>query len=231
MKHLRSLKLKKNRLLASEFIIEGEKIISEALGNHKNHVRYIVVSKKDFYLDKDIPHYFCDEKKMNQISNFKTSSKALALVSSAFTNDLILSNKRLILDDIQDPGNLGTIIRSCDWYGVNHIVCSENTVECFNPKVIQASMGSIFRIPVIYCDLHKYIMDNALQYVVTSLSNSSIPLKDLHKFDAIVIGNEGNGVSKKIMDLISEKISLPKKGKAESLNASIAAGILMSHWT
>jgi len=138
-----------------------------------------------------------------------------------------------VLDGIQDPGNLGTIIRTCDWFGIDHIVCSNDTVEHHNPKVIQATMGSIFRVQVSYVDLQDFIKLSKANIVGTEMAAPSLfdSMQILKEATGIVIGNEGKGISEEVRDLIPNHISIPKNGNSESLNAAVSAGIIMSHWT
>ena len=135
-----------------------------------------------------------------------------------------------MLDTIQDPGNLGSIVRTADWFGVTSIICSTDTVDVFNPKVVQSTMGSIARVEVHYEELGRFIEENDLPPIyVTALKGKSIwqmqPLKEA----IILVGNESKGVSEELMKRAQEYITIPKKGKAESLNAAIATGIILSH--
>ncbi|MFA6946048.1 MAG: RNA methyltransferase [Pedobacter sp.] len=134
----------------------------------------------------------------------------------------------IALDGIQDPGNLGTIIRTADWFGLNTIICSNDTAEAYNPKVVQASMGSLARMNVIYTDLGDFLKETELPVFGALLNGKSIYETDFGREGIILLGNEGNGISHKLMDMISYPVTIPRFGKAESLNVAISASIFCS---
>lgn len=135
-----------------------------------------------------------------------------------------------MLDDLQDPGNMGTMIRIADWFAIEDIICSENSVDCYNPKVVQASMGSLARVNVFYTDLLPFIKKNEkINLYATSLSGTSIFNLSTIKEGIILIGNESKGVHEDLLSLSSHQITIPRYGHAESLNAAVAAGIILSH--
>ena len=242
VKHIRKLKEKKYRDLSQEYIIEGIKLIREAIKENAR-IKQIIVC--DNCLDtevipKDIMYevakYECiyvTEKVFISISDVSTPQGILAVVkrnkedkSIDYKQDIIV-----VLDDIQDPGNLGTILRTVDSVGLNQIIVSKGTADCYNTKVIRSTMGAIFRVNIIECeDLEKTlkeIQENDFKVVVTSLQTK----KSLYDIEfnkkAIVIGNEANGVEKKIQNMADEKIKIPMLGKTESLNASVATGVVL----
>lgn len=176
---------------------------------------------------KNIPYCIVNNTELSQLSDLKTSNKVLALVHHPrFTNyDEKLT---LVLDNIQDPGNLGTIIRLADWFGVSNLVCSPNTVDVFNPKVVQATMGSIFRIPVVYKDLAVYLKESTRPIYGAVLGGKNVYLTPLNKEAILVLGNEGKGISASLLPLFSQQLEIPRFGMAESLNVSMAASILLS---
>jgi TrmH family RNA methyltransferase len=135
----------------------------------------------------------------------------------------------LVLDGIQDPGNLGTIIRTADWFGVNNIICSPVCADMYNPKVVQSTMGSIARVNIFYTDLTAWLQkNNTVKKYAAALHGENINnLKDI-KEAILIIGSEGKGISEAVMNLVDEKITIPKIGEAESLNAAVAAGIILS---
>jgi TrmH family RNA methyltransferase len=138
----------------------------------------------------------------------------------------------LVLDGIQDPGNLGTIIRTADWFGVRHIICGVGTADCYNPKVIQSTMGSIFRVSLFYEDLNSFLARNrGITIAATSLDGE--PLRPSEKWESLflVIGNESQGVQKEILDMADRKILIPRTGHGESLNAAVATGIVLYELT
>ena len=242
IKHIRKLKEKKYRDLNQEYVIEGIKLIKEAI-EEKAEIKQIIVCDNCLSADvipKDIMYevakYECvyvTEKIFSSISDVNTPQGILAVVQKKgreaqidYTQDIIV-----VLDDIQDPGNLGTILRTVDSVGLNQIIVSKGTADCYNPKVIRSTMGAIFRVNIVESeDLEKTlkeIQDNNFKVIVTSLQTK----KSLYDIEfnkkAIVIGNEANGVEKKIQNLADEKIKIPMLGKTESLNASVATGVVL----
>ena len=139
----------------------------------------------------------------------------------------------LALDGIQDPGNLGTIIRIADWFGVHHIVCSHDTAELYNPKVVQSTMGSIARVGVVYKNLAEWLpaVKNEVRTYATALDGMDVTSDKKIKEGVIIIGNESKGVSPRLLEMANVKLTIKRKGKAESLNAAVAAGIMLSHLT
>jgi RNA methyltransferase, TrmH family len=229
IKFLRSLRLKKNREQEQCFLIEGEKMVLEAIQVCPGNVREVYVLK-----DANIALNFNRSFEINsteseQISGFKTPNKCLALVSYP-TIEPRNDDFTLVLDQIQDPGNLGTIIRLADWYGLSKIICSTDTVDCFNPKVIQASMGSIFRIKILYTDLSTWLNSTELPIYGALLEGENVYQTVLPSKAILVVGNEGSGISKPVQELITTKITIPRLGAAESLNVSIATSILLSEF-
>ncbi len=142
--------------------------------------------------------------------------------------DTLQGEFSLVLDGIQDPGNLGTIIRTADWFGVNHIICSEDTVEAYNPKVVQATMGSLARVKVYYTDLEALLPTLNLPVYGAMLDGENIYTADFGSKGLILMGNEGNGIRPNIQSLITRAITIPRVGEAESLNVSIATALFCS---
>ena len=136
----------------------------------------------------------------------------------------------MALDDVRDPGNMGTIIRLCDWFGVRQLVCSENTVDCFNPKVLQATMGSITRVNIVYTDLLQFIKSSELSVYGTFMDGENVHVTKMPEKGILVMGNEANGISKEIADLVNHKITIPQFGgqKTESLNVATATAIFLN---
>ncbi len=170
---------------------------------------------------------------LKKISNLKTPNKVLGLFKIPDEN-LIEDNGLIIaLDAINDPGNLGTIIRLCDWYGVNQLICSKATVDCYNQKVVQASMGSLTRISIKYVDLETYLHETSLPTFIADMDGDNVYKTDLPKEGILVMGNEANGVSDEIKNLVENKISIPRFGviqETESLNVATATAILLSEF-
>lgn len=242
IKHIKKLKDKKYRDMNKEFVIEGIKLIREAI-EEKAEIKQIIIC--DNCLDSDIipkelmyeiAKYECvyvTESIFKVISDVNTPQGILAIIGRNageaqidYTQDIIVA-----LDDIQDPGNLGTILRTVDSIGLNQILVSKGTADSYNPKVVRSTMGAIFRIKIIECEnlenTLKEVKKHKFKLVVTSLQTEK-SLYDIN-FDKklIVIGNEANGVEQKIQDLADEKIKIPMLGKTESLNASVATGIVL----
>lgn len=168
------------------------------------------------------------EAELGKISSLNTPQEVIALVEIPGRGELqlpFLSGFTLILDGIQDPGNLGTIIRTADWFGISTIICSEDTVDVYNPKVVQASMGSLSRINVWYTDLLLLLPQIKQPVFGAVLNGENIYQTDFGTAGFILLGNEGNGIRPEIQQLIGRKITIPQSGKAESLNVAIAAAV------
>ncbi len=222
IKLIRSLRLKKNRDAEQLFIVEGEKIIDELIANSPDTIKFICTTKASFSFDRS---YQTDARGLKEISQLMTPGEVLAIVrflpSYNLESDLVL-----VLDGIQDPGNLGTIIRTADWFGISKIVCSHDTVDCYNPKVVQATMGSLFRMSIEYTDLSAYLSKTDLPIYGALLDGVDMYAAPLEKKSVLVIGNEGKGISDEVKPWVTMPIFIPKYGQAESLNAAVAAGIL-----
>ena len=242
IKHIKKLKDKKYRDENNEYIIEGAKLIEEAVSEGAIIKKIIVCedTTNTYELSTNItleiakyPCVYVTEKIFSQITQVTNPQGIMAIVEKKseqseidFTQDIIV-----ILDDIQDPGNLGTILRTMDSIGLNQVIVSNETADAYNPKVVRSTMGAIFRINIIKSDnlieTIKKIKKHHFKLVVTSLQTE----KSLYDMDfnkkIIVIGNEANGVSKEIQNMADEKIKIPMLGKTESLNASVATGIVL----
>ena len=242
IKHIKKLKDKKYRDESNEYIIEGIKLIEEAVKEQAKIKKIIVCENttKTYEIPTsvkiEIAKYECiyvTEKIFNSITQVTNPQGLMAIIEKTpetqeidFTQDLIV-----ILDDVQDPGNLGTILRTIDSVGLNQVIVSRDSADAFNPKVVRSTMGAIFRVKIIetenLIETIKVIKKHHFKLVVTSLqTEKSIYDIDFNK-KMIVIGNESNGVSKEIQDMAYEKVKIPMLGKTESLNASVAAGIVM----
>lgn len=241
IKHIRKLKEKKYRDEFSEYIIEGIKLINEAINENLNVKTIIVcdncdkeaINQNSMY---EVAKYNCiyvDEKVFNTITEVKNPQGILAVVDKKKSNKEINYKEDIIviLDDIQDPGNLGTILRTVDSAGLSQIIVSKKSGDIYNSKVVRSTMGAIFRVNVIESeDLVETIKNiKKHRYVVAStVLDTEESIYDIdYKKTAIVIGNEANGVSKEIQELSDKKVKIPMLGKTESLNASVAAGIVI----
>lgn len=231
IKWIRSLQQKKHRDELGLFVVEGEKMVLEAIEYAVDQIEF-VAHTEDFYFRESRFESFCiSSNELEQISTLKTPNKVLAVLRKRKT-DFISENKELIiaLDGIQDPGNMGTILRIADWYGVNHLVCSKNTVECYNSKVVQSSMGAIFRVQTHYIDLKEWLLKVKVPIYGALLEGENVYHKEDLPSGILLMGNEGKGISEELLPLISDPISIPRFGKAESLNVSVATGILISEF-
>lgn len=230
VKWIKSLKLKKFRDQEECFVIEGEKLIAEALEKHPAAIKIVVLASETVpFKSLAMPLVRkSTSKQMQQISSLKTPTSALAVISYLSVSQD--SSFILALDGIQNPGNLGTIIRSAAWFGCKKIIASTDTADKFNPKVIQATMGSIFDVEVKYCDLPEYLASQELPIYGADMNGESI--YELPKIDhaIIVMGSEGKGISPAVR-AFTQTISIPRKGHGESLNVAMAAGIILSEFT
>ena len=234
-KLIQSLKLKKNRVKTSLFVAEGEKVVTELINSDiKLHSVYCLPSFiSKINVDSDAITEI-NEKELTKITNLKNANQAVALFEiPVFGKRSDDNNLILALDDIRDPGNLGTIIRLADWFGITTILCSHNTVDAFNPKVIMATMGSISRVEIIYCDLVEELSKTNKPIYGAFLEGENIYKTSKENNSILVIGNESNGISADVEKLITNKITIPQFGKlqeTESLNAAVATGILLSEF-
>ncbi len=228
VKFLRSLKQKKYRIINEKFIIEGSKSVDEAIVTFPE---FILTTDKTIKTYPAIKYLYCSQKEMDQISIFSNSTKVIALISCHFQRKILTGKRKLLIDQIQDPGNFGTIIRTCDWFGINHIICNDNTVDVYNSKVIQSTMGSIFRVKIDYINLTDFLQNNKLNIVAAHLDGLSTGDINWSDVDGILIGNEGKGISQHLLSQIKCHVCIPKVGEAESLNASVATGVLLSKWS
>jgi len=230
IKHIRSLSQKKNRQIANEFIAEGQKLINDILSS-KMHVKKVYTTDVSAFVNvnNEVIEEI-SEKQLSQISNLKTPQKALAIVEIQKEKfDIQFAEKEwiLALDNINDPGNLGTIIRTADWFGIKHILCSLNTVDVYNPKVVQSTMGSISRVKIHYLDLKESLKKLNCSIYGAYMEAENIKNLDLKGNGVVVVGSEANGISSEVEEMITQKMSIPRTNEgAESLNAAIATAIL-----
>jgi TrmH family RNA methyltransferase len=226
IKLIASLSQKKFRTQHQLFIVEGVKGIQEFLDS-SFELYQLFATEANFSAETIL----ISEKELQKISNLKSPNTALAIFKipkqkTAEANGLIL-----VLDEIRDPGNLGTIIRLCDWFGVKTLVCSEGTVDCYNPKVVQATMGSLARVHISYTNLSNYLKTANSAVFGTFMEGNNIYTEELPKEGIIVMGNEANGISSEVEQLIHKKLSIPRFGNlqtTESLNVATAAAVVLS---
>ena len=235
IKLITSLKQKKYRQQHGFFVVEGIKTIKELL--QSNWVLHALYTTESFNNSANPDNYrdevLISETDLKRISFLTTPNKALAVFKIPESIPIDHNGLILALDSIRDPGNLGTIIRLCDWFGVKDLVCSKETVDCFNPKVIQATMGSITRVNISYVDLVAFIKESEMPIYGAFMEGEMLYTKKLSPKAILVMGNEANGVSKEVEALINEKISIPRFGDlqaTESLNVATATAIILSEF-
>lgn len=231
IKLITSLKQKKYRITHDLFFVEGTKVIQEFYGAGWEIYALFSTEMLDFVSENKVT--LISENELKKISALKTPNKALAVFKLPALKPIVSVNFSVALDGIRDPGNLGTIIRLCDWFGVKTLLCSHDTVDCFNPKVIQSSMGSLARVEVHYLDLENYFEKNHLPVYGAFMEGDNVYAEKLPRQAILLMGNEGNGISKKLEKFLSKKISIPQFGvdhKTESLNVAMATSILLSEF-
>ncbi|GAA4956148.1 RNA methyltransferase [Algibacter agarivorans] len=230
-----SLKHKKYRQQHGFFVVEGIKTIKELL--QSNWMLHALYTTESFNNSANPNNYrdevLISEKDLKRISFLTTPNKALAIFKIPEPKPIDDSGLIVALDDIRDPGNLGTIIRLCDWFGIKDLVCSRETADCFNPKVIQATMGSITRVNISYVDLAVFLKESETPIYGAFMEGETVYTKNLSQKGILVMGNEANGVSKEIETYINEKVAIPRFGDlqaTESLNVATATAILLSEF-
>jgi len=232
LKIITSLSQKKYRQKHQLFIAEGLKVVNELLNSSFKIDTLFATDdfQTDISLDKIIR---ISDKDLQKISTLKSPNKVLGLFVIPDEKPLQKNGLTIVLDTINDPGNLGTIIRLCDWFGVSQLLCSAETVDCYNQKVVQASMGSLTRISIKYIDIEVYLSGTNLPTFIADMDGENVYKSALPKEAILIMGNEANGVSDKIKTLIKNKISIPRFGKnqeTESLNVATATAILLSEF-
>lgn len=233
IKLIKSLSQKKFRNKHKLFVVEGRKGIREFLNSDFALDSIYTVSETLFEMEEKYINIL-DEKELNKISFLKTPQQALAVFKIPEINLPEIKGLILALDGVRDPGNLGTIIRLCDWFGVENLICSEDTVDCYNPKVVQASMGSLARVNVLYKDLPRFFIENVeLPKYGAMLEGENIYLQKFPDSAIIIMGNEAKGISEEVENLLTGRVSIPQFGKnqdTESLNVATATSIILSEF-
>jgi len=230
VKYIQSLSHKKNRDAEGVFIAETPKLVSELLQSNVSLKKIYATEAWQLQHDIDIPIEIVNEVMLQRISQLETPNKVVAIAQKKKLPQLQWKNHfTLVLDGIQDPGNMGTIVRIADWFGITQIVASKDTADCYNPKAVQSSMGSIARVHVWYEDVASVLANAAVPVFGALLQGNSV-YKMAHLQEGIlVIGNESRGIREPLLPLIQQPVTIPRIGSAESLNAAVATGILLSH--
>ena len=238
IKYLSSLQQIKHRRLNNSFLVEGTKIVEELCREKTKGVKNIYALSGWIENKKNIPFPYTQisAKELDRISSFSSPNQVVAemeipmqkLDSNIFDNQLCL-----MLDNISDPGNLGTIIRTADWFGIHHIICSKNSVDLYNPKTIQSTMGSFLRTNVYYEDLVPLLSNCNAPIFGTLLNGENLYSIEKKENGIIIIGNESKGISEEVEKHVSHRVTIPhfdNNSHVESLNASVAAAIVMAEF-
>ena len=231
IKLITRLHSKKFRKSEKQFIAEGLKLIRELIDEGLQLNQLYTVDETFGLPETD--YTTITPKDLKRISALKNPSQALAVFT--IPEHELNSNTGLtvVLDNVQDPGNLGTIIRLCDWFGVSQLICSTDTVDCYNPKVVQATMGSLARVPVTYCNIKTFLEDNTQDCYGTFMDGDPIYDCELNPAGILILGNEGHGISDALLPFINQRISIPnfsRGGKTESLNVASALAVCLSEF-
>jgi TrmH family RNA methyltransferase len=231
IKDIQSLSHKKFRKALKLFVAEGPKVVGELMQLVPEQIEKIYATEE---WTPAIPGF---EKKLirvspgelERITTLKTPNQVLALVRFFDEKEPAGQEFTVYLDTIQDPGNLGTIVRTADWFGIKQVVCNEGCADLYNPKVVQSTMASIARVSVYYDEAGDWLKKQEVPVYAATLDGKSVYEMDKKIKGVLVIGNESKGISEEVMAYCTEKITIPAKGDAESLNAAVAAGIILSH--
>ena len=232
IKRITSLLQKKYRKQEQLFFVEGVKGVQELLDSNFELVELFTTNSDLFSVDKS-KVYAITESELQKISALTSPNTCLALFKIPAAVSFEEKGLLVALDDVRDPGNLGTIIRLCDWFGIKTLFCSEESVDVYNPKVVQATMGSISRVNVVYGNLEQLLTNTKLPVFGTFMDGKNIYNETLPSEGIIVMGNEANGISKAIENLVSQRITIPRFGDlqaTESLNVATATAIVLSEF-
>jgi len=232
IKLITSLSQKKYRSKHQLFVVEGVKTVNEILKS--DFILHSLFCVEDFsnQLPKDKVTIVTDTE-LKKISGLKKPNEVLALFHIPEEKEIDTTKFTLVLDDVNDPGNLGTIIRLCDWFGISQLVCSTKTVDCFNAKVVQATMGSLTRIKIKYTDVVPFLKTIELPIYTAMMTGKNVYQSSLEKEVVLVMGNEANGISNEVLEQVTNQITIPRFGdlqQTESLNVATATAILLSEF-
>ncbi|NHF60844.1 RNA methyltransferase [Flavobacteriaceae bacterium TP-CH-4] len=229
IKFVKSLQQKKYRNQSGMFVVEGIKSVRELLRSDYM-VEKVYVTDPEILEGNPSDIELVTERELKQMSGLQHPNTALGVFHIPKPSKIEYNDWILALDDVRDPGNLGTIIRLCDWFGIQHLICSEHTVDCYNPKVLQATMGSITRVNIGYTDLHRFLGQAKVPIYGAFMEGSSIYQEAFPKVGILLMGNEGKGISEELSAIVSKKVSIPRFGgsAAESLNVAMATSILLN---
>lgn len=232
IKLITSLQQKKYRKQEQLFFAEGVKVVQELL-NSNFELQDLFTTKQDFLTVPKNKVHAISEAELKKISALTTPNTCLAVFKIPKAKEMVEKGLIVALDDVRDPGNLGTIIRLCDWFGIETLFCSEESVDIYNPKVVQATMGSISRVNVVYGNLETFLSQTKLPVFGTFMDGKNIYQEELPKEGIIIMGNEANGISTSVEKLVSDRIAIPRFGNlqvTESLNVATATAIILSEF-
>jgi len=238
LKYFKSLHLKKYRQQHGNFLVEGAKGVLEALKSDAE-IEHLVLTasfhdeverQQEVQLRGELE--IVKEQELTAAGTFSSNNAGLAVLKIPERHALpqLTSGLTLVLDEVRDPGNLGTIIRIADWYGIEHVICSTGTADLYNPKVINATMGSFTRVKVFYTDLLKFLQNNTLPAYGALLGGESIYSMALAKDALLLMGNESKGISDELLPFVDHQITIPSRGGAESLNVAIATAVTLDNF-
>ncbi len=236
-KYFKSLQLKKYRLQERKFLVEGAKGVLEVL--QSDFAVDYLLGTSDFLkeletgLKSSVNELIeCKPVDLESVGTFKSNNAAIAIVQMPEVNSVNIPKGELslALDDVKDPGNLGTIIRIADWYGVKNIFCSLETADVFNPKVINSTMGSFTRVKVHYTDLYDLIKASDLPIYGALLSGKSVRDENLIPEGVLLMGSESQGISDRLLPLVTKPVFIPGRGGAESLNVGVATAVMLDNF-
>jgi TrmH family RNA methyltransferase len=232
IKLITSLQQKKYRFANKLFFAEGIKVIQELVESNFE-LLHLYTTQNDFEEVSNDKKTVIHESDLKKISALATPNTCLAVFKIPAEKKILESGLILALDSIRDPGNLGTILRLCDWFGIGQLICSKDAVDIYNPKVVQATMGSIARVNVNYVDLETFISQTQLPIFGTFMDGNNIYKTNLPQEGIIIMGNEANGISPEIEKLVKNRLTIPRFGtlqKTESLNVATATAIILSEF-
>ncbi|MFY7671274.1 TrmH family RNA methyltransferase [Tenacibaculum sp. MEBiC06402] len=232
-KLINSLRQKKYRQENGLFIAEGIKVVKELIKSDLEIERLFVTEENCISINEMNKVVLITESELKKVSSFKTPNKVLGIFKVPKMKPIKQSGLILALDSINDPGNLGTIIRLCDWFGIEQLICSTDTVDCYNQKVIQSTMGSITRVNIVYTDLVDFLKKSELPTFTADMNGQNVYKTELPEEAVLIMGNEANGISNEVKSVIQEQLTIPRFGRiqeTESLNVATATSILLSEF-
>ncbi|WP_428741053.1 TrmH family RNA methyltransferase [Tenacibaculum sp.] len=232
IKLITSLQQKKYRQKHQLFVAEGVKVVNELLVSSLE-VERLFVADESFIPSRNVEITLISETELKKISTLKSPNKVLGLFKIPEEKEINQDKFMVALDGINDPGNLGTIIRLCDWFGVTELVCSKNTVDCYNQKVVQSTMGSLTRVNISYIDLQDFLSNSKLPVFTADMDGENVYTTLLPEKAVLVMGNEANGISPEIAQTVKHALTIPRFGdlqQTESLNVATATAILLSEF-